>query len=266
MYIEDAIVSENKAIAEGIYRLDLSAPRIAATAQPGQFVNILVHDDLIPLLRRPMSVAGVNGDNLALIYKIFGAGTTIMESWASGQRVNLLGPLGHGWEYDSERLPILVGGGVGLAPINFLHEYLLGISKEHWLVIGARSKKEHFLAHDPANGILLTTDDGSAGFHGTALDGLQSVLRENKNAPHQIFACGPPAMLQAIGTYAVKAALPCQLAVEEMMGCGFGICQGCSIEAKVDADNDQPSYGKRFKLVCMDGPVFHADQLVLNHD
>ena len=188
MYIEDATVIENKVIAEGIHRLVLSASQIAASAQPGQFVNILVHDDLVPLLRRPMSIAGVNKDSIALIYKIFGAGTTIMASWARGQRVNLMGPLGRGWEFDSDSLPILVGGGVGLAPINFLHEYLLGISKEHWLVIGAHSKKEHFLAHDPANGILLTTDDGSAGFHGTALDGLQSVLQENENVFHHVKA------------------------------------------------------------------------------
>ncbi len=262
MVIEQAEVLTNGILARGIYAMELTAPEIASSVQPGQFVNILVSAAWSPLLRRPMSVASRHDDRIGLIYKVFGSGTAAMAGWPPGHQADLLGPLGNGWLPVEDRYPVLVGGGVGIAPISFLHDMLDQAGREHHLIMGARNGAEQFLTHAPDRHITLTTDDGSAGLAGTVIDGLEPVLRRIGTDRVALFGCGPPPMLTALKEFANAHDLPCQLALEEMMGCGFGICQGCSVEIKTEAGRDQSSYRERFQLACLDGPVFWADQLV----
>ncbi|MFB0516152.1 MAG: dihydroorotate dehydrogenase electron transfer subunit [Candidatus Neomarinimicrobiota bacterium] len=261
MVIEEAKVRSNGRLAQGIYTMELTAPVIASSVQPGQFVNTLISEGWFPLLRRPMSVASRSDDRIGLIYKVVGAGTQAMASWTPGQQVNLLGPLGNGWTVDEGTFPVLVGGGVGIAPISFLHEELKDHGIEHHLLMGARDGSEHYLQHAPEENITLTTDNGTVGIKGTAIDGLKVVLNLLSSNSVTIFGCGPPPMLVALKLFVNDQGLPCQLATEEIMGCGFGICQGCSVELKTDVDHHQPSYRQRFKLACIDGPVFWAHEL-----
>lgn len=262
MVIEQAEVVSNGNLARGIYVMELSAPGIAQSIQPGQFVNVLINSTWSPLLRRPMSVASRHDDRIGLIYKVFGSGTETMASWHPGQQVDLLGPLGNGWNAVDTSYPVLVGGGVGIAPISFLHDVLDQEGREHHLIMGARDAEEHFLTHAPEGHITLTTDNGTAGLKGTVVDGLIQVLDQVGSGPITIYGCGPAPMLTALKDFANAHDLPCQLALEEMMGCGFGICQGCSVEIKTEAGKDRHSYRERFQLVCLDGPVFWAHQLV----
>lgn len=261
MVIEQAEVVTNGNLARGIYVMELTAPGIAQSIQPGEFVNILINPTWSPLLRRPMSVASRRDDRIGLIYKVFGSGTEAMASWRPGQPVDLLGPLGNGWSTVDGHYPVLVGGGVGIAPILFLHDVLDQEGREHHLIMGARNEEEQFLTHAPEGHITLTTDDGTAGLKGTVVDGLIQVLDQVGSGPVTIYGCGPAPMLTALKAFANAQDLPCQLALEEMMGCGFGICQGCSVEIKTEGGNDRPSYRERFQLVCLDGPVFWAHQL-----
>jgi len=261
MVIESAKVRSNGRLAQGIYAMELVAPMIASTVKPGQFVNVLIDDGWWPLLRRPMSVAACKDERISLIYKVFGIGTQAMASWPSGQVVNLLGPLGNGWHIMEGIIPVLIGGGVGIAPISFLHDEFNARSIEHYLVIGARDKAEHYLSHAPDENITLTTDNGTIGIKGTAVDGLKIVLEGLSTSKITIFGCGPLPMLEALKSFVLEQGLPCQLAVEEMMGCGFGICQGCSVEMRIKADPAQPGYHQRFRLACTDGPVFWAHEL-----
>ncbi|MEE9464685.1 MAG: dihydroorotate dehydrogenase electron transfer subunit [Candidatus Neomarinimicrobiota bacterium] len=262
MLIEQAQVRSNQALARGLFSMELLAPGIAAVAHPGQFVNILVSTDVTPLLRRPMSVASVEGDTFGLIYKLFGQGTRQMSRWSAGQQVNILGPLGNGWSIPENGLPVLVGGGVGIAPIFFLHKHLLAAGRRHLLIMGARDKSEHFLEHNPSGDVILTTDDGSLGVSGSVIAGLEVALVSTEE-PVSLLGCGPPAMLKALQVFALEQGLACQLAVEEMMGCGFGICMGCSVEVSGNGDSPPEGDSRRFKLACVHGPVFPAGELVL---
>ena len=157
MLLEKCEVRSNKTLASGLYEMNLEGPGISAQARPGQFVNILVNATVTPLLRRPMSVAQVNGTTFGLIYKVLGRGTRELSTWKAGHAADILGPLGNGWSVGDKKLPLLVGGGVGIAPINFLHQQLSQAGTQHQLIMGARNRAEHFLRHQPATGITLTT-------------------------------------------------------------------------------------------------------------
>ena len=255
----------NGPLAKDIYQLELESGQISVAARPGQFVNILIGPTAQPLLRRPMSVAFIHGKRLGLIYKLFGDGTRTMSSWKPGTEVNILGPLGNGWMVEESGTPVLIGGGVGIAPINYLHEYLDSLQREHVLIMGARTAAEHFLEHDLSKDIILTTDDGSAGLAGTVEAGLDQVLRTHSKSAITIYTCGPPVMLVALQKIALERNIPCQLAVEEMMGCGFGICQGCCVAARDNGQADVDSYHTKYKLACIDGPVFWANEIADMH-
>ncbi|MEE9162930.1 MAG: dihydroorotate dehydrogenase electron transfer subunit [Candidatus Neomarinimicrobiota bacterium] len=261
MVIEAAQVRSNRPLASDMYALEMTAPAIAAAVQPGQFVNILIDEGWSPLLRRPMSVASRAGDTLGLIYKIVGPGTHVMASWQAGATVNLMGPLGNGWELAEGLYPVLLAGGVGVAPISYLHDELQSKGIEHQLVMGARSRNQHYLDHTPEKGITLTTDDGSQGIQGSVLAGLEAVVAGLGDTELAVYGCGPPPMLRAVRSYVEERGMACQLAMETMMACGFGFCQGCSIKMAGQFDSGVPSYRERFKLACLDGPVFRADEL-----
>ena len=120
---EIAYVRSNTLIAENTYKAILKAPKISEISKPGQFVNILPSDDWEKAMRRPMSLAGVREDNIELIYKVFGEGTYLMSKWSVNDKIDIIGPLGNFWS-NFEKTPILIGGGVGIAPIMYLSNYL----------------------------------------------------------------------------------------------------------------------------------------------
>ena len=262
MIIEESTVVSNGELAAGIHQIEFHSPVIASSAEPGQFINILISDHWEPLLRRPMSVAGSGGDRIRLIYKVVGRGTGAMASWQPERRVSLLGPLGNGWKHEPGTNAVLLGGGVGIAPILFLHEELLGSGVEHQLIMGARDRSEHFLEHKPKHNIWLTTDNGSLGVKGTILDGLLKVLQDTAYENPCIFGCGPRPMLEALRAFVRERGIPCQIATEEVMGCGIGICQGCNVKIHASAKEQVSDSESSYKLACVDGPVFWAHELV----
>ena len=255
-----ATVKHIKLLARDIWQAELSAPEIARCARPGQFINILPVQDWSAVMRRPMSIAGIREDAVRIIFKVVGEGTRLMSGWQSGQEVDIIGPLGNWWtDYDHE-YPILMGGGVGLAPILFLHEDLIRQGIRHALVLGARTHSEHFLVHNVGEARILTTDDGTTGIKGTVLDGVEEVLKTARPSAVKLFACGPSPMMEAVRVLAVERKYACDLALEQIMACGFGNCQGCVVERK-HGPKTGPTYRHRFALVCKDGPIFNAREL-----
>ena len=261
---EQAQVLTNRQLAAGLSELRLESPQITSAAVPGQFVNVLVSAGWDPLLRRPMSIAGAANGVIALIYKVIGRGTAAMSAWRPGDSADLLGPLGRGWDVPESGFPVLLGGGVGIAPILYLRQSLAAAGRTHHLIMGARTGREQFLGHDPAGGVTLTTDDGSLGVNGTILDGLANfrLLVNNPTNPVLLFGCGPPAMLTGLKQLATSEDIPCQLALEETMACGFGFCQGCSVPMRPPLEGVPHSYRSLYKLGCLDGPVFRAEELL----
>tara|TARA_B100000686_G_C16772422_1_gene966096 strand:- start:1450 stop:2244 length:795 start_codon:yes stop_codon:yes gene_type:complete len=262
MIFEKALVLSNKEIAIGIYEMILAAKKIADNDPfPGQFINISLSDSWLHPLRRPMSIAGFDGSNLRIIYKLFGEGTTILSNKKNGDILDLFGPVGNGFGNPDGRYPILVGGGVGLAPILWLHKLFTQKGIVHHTIIGARSMSEHFLKHAPEDNFLLATDDGSIGEKGTVMPVLRDIWKNFVNP--KLYACGPELMLKAVNDFALQKTINCELSVESYMACATGICQGCIVE-KSDANisESEHTYHERYSLVCINGPVYNAGEIL----
>ena len=261
IFNESARVISNKEIAFNTYESYIYSPQIAKLALPGQFINILPSADWVNVMRRPMSIASQVDDSISIIYKPIGIGTEIMKEWKVNDRVDIIGPLGNHWIRYENYYPILIGGGVGIAPILNLHNDLNDKSISHTLIMRAQSKRDHFIEHQPEKSIYMATDDGSVGIKGNVIDVLDSLCSKDKL---KIFSCGPPAMMEALKVYSNINNIKCDLALETVMACGIGICQGCSVELEGNKENKH-SYRDKFSLVCMDGPIFDAKKVKTCH-
>ena len=260
MIIEKVNIKLNHQIAENIWEMVFEAPNIASKyVGAGQFVSILANDSWGHPLRRPMSIASVEKNNISIIYKIFGDVKNILSKKNKGDSVELLGPIGNTFSIsESNSFPILVGGGVGLAPILNLKHQCEQSNIDHVIIIGSKNSNEQFMRHEPHNNIYLTTDDGSIGEHGTVMKPLENIIKEHKN-PY-LYACGPEPMMKAIRNYSTDNQISAQLSVESYMGCGVGLCQGCVIH-NVSEDLDEHTYHQKYSLVCVDGPVYDAKDI-----
>ncbi len=252
-----ARVRFNKKVAQRTFLMGLESPEIVAEAGPGHFVMIRVSEGSAPLLRRPFSICSVESDSLFLIlYRVVGQGTSIMSEAGMGDRLSVLGPLGKGFEMpQSGEVPILVAGGVGIAPIIFLARTL--DSGKALLMTGFRTSDE--IVDKKACGlsdyqISIATDDGTAGHPGFVTDLLEDHLDGDKKGTPSVFACGPTPMLKKVAAMTQSRGVPCQVSLESFMACGVGACQGCAVQA---ASAQEQAYFH----VCEDGPVFHSESL-----
>lgn len=225
--------------------------RLAAQAAPGQFLHIRCDGRQ---LRRPISIGHVEGDRLTLIFEVKGAGTRWLSMRNPGDRLDVLGPLGHGFpveEYAGKVL--LAGGGVGAPPLSFAAQRL----READAVLAFRSADRVMLRKEFAaccGMVKIMTDDGSAGQKGFAAQGVREML--GQGGYEAVFACGPGIMLKTVAEAAEKAGVPCYVSMEERMGCGIGACLGCSVPLR---DSNGTRHMAR---ACADGPVFRAEEVI----
>ncbi|MDP2938151.1 MAG: dihydroorotate dehydrogenase electron transfer subunit [Candidatus Omnitrophota bacterium] len=253
----------NKKIKGNYFYLVLRAPKIAKESLPGQFLNIKVNDTYEPLLRRPVSIHIVKGANIELLYEVVGKATEILSRRKTGEYLDVIGPLGNGFNYPLSAirypLSVLVAGGMGIAPLIFLAEKLLKprVSRhklEVVVLIGAKTKDQILCEKELKNlgcEVKIATDDGSKGFKGYASELLKEVLSTIDYRLSTIYACGPKPMLKEIAKISKKHTIPAQLSLEEHMACGIGACLGCVVNTK-----------EGFKRVCKEGPVFDGDGII----
>lgn len=241
-------------LAPDVFRLTLQAPRIAAVAQPGQFVMVRVVDGLDPLLRRPFSIhRSLSDGNISLLFKVIGKGTAMLARRCVGDELDVVGPLGNGFEFSDERPVCLIGGGMGIAPLLFLAEQLHSsgrATKKDHVLLGARNKDELTPLADEFSAlgytVQLATDDGSIGHKGFIPDLLDFILP----TVEQVYTCGPHLMMKNVVRQCQQAEVSCQVSLETHMACGMGACLGCTVNGK-----------RGLVHVCKQGPVFNADQL-----
>lgn len=257
IFQENATVIYTREIADNTFETMLHSPQISINSKPGQFINILPSSDWEYMMRRPMSIASQGEDKISIIYKVVGDGTRLMREWEIGTLVDIIGPLGNFWTKYEDCEPVLIGGGVGIAPIMNLKKHLDDLEISNHLIMGARTSTEHFLAHEPNKQIYMSTDDGSLGIRGTVLDALGLI---NQKANIKIFACGPPGMMEAVKVFSINNNIVCDLAIETIMACGVGICQGCTVELNQDSKGEN-SYRQKYALACIDGPIFNAKDI-----
>ena len=279
MYDEVVPVTENRPLSGSHFLLSVESPRQAESARPGQFamVRILGRSDV--LLRRPMSIYDLRAANfdgkrarnqdspriLQFLYKVVGHGTRLMAELKPGDKVGLLGPLGHGF-FEEEYLPrvheadeiLHVAGGIGIAALLLPAKRLAEAGFRQRLFMGGRTKADLIGVGDfklLVRGSLLATEDGSEGYRGFVTRPLEEYLARHSDKKYLLMACGPWAMLRATVELAGKHDHPCLVSMENRMGCGLGVCLGCCIRV-------QGSGHEAYQRVCTEGPVFWADKIV----
>ncbi len=256
MFRLKAKVIKNIEVAPKYYKISLSSAKIAQAALPGQFLEAKVADTSEVLLRRPFSIHRVCANIIEILYEVKGKGTQWLSRVRPGQSLDIIGPLGNGFNYQSSvvRRPsfVLVAGGMGVAPLLFLAQKLKG--KNTLVLIGARTKKQILCESEFKKlgyQVKIATDDGSKGFQGRVTDLLRSQLSTVNCELLTIYACGPKPMLRAISAVAGRYNIDAQASLEEHMACGIGACLGCVVKTE-----------EGFKRVCKDGPVFNAKEIV----
>ena len=244
----DAIIKSNTKVMPNIYLLWAKASAIAEAARPGQFVMVRASDNNDRILRRPLGIHRVNDKGeIALLYEVVGAGTEWLAQCRKGEHVDILGPMGRGFDVTSQHL-LLVAGGVGIAPLVFLAERAVADGRKVTLLFGAKTAKQVYPKKLLPAGVdfVPVTQDGLIEKKGMVTD----VLSELVGSADEIFACGPAAMYKAMSQMKVLDGKRIQVSMEARMGCGFGLCNGCSIKTR---------HG--MKRVCDDGPVFELNEI-----
>lgn len=237
-------IESNDLEARDTYRIVLRSDSLV-TAASGQFVDLALPGYY---LRRPISISDCRPDAVILYYKVVGEGTRALAQMVPGAALELLLPLGNGFHPEKCAADaLLIGGGLGVAPLYLLAKELLAQGKHATAVLGFNKADEICLADDlKALGIpvLIATMDGSVGTKGFVTDAIAAA----KPVFDRFYACGPLPMLKAV-CKALDA--PGEVSLEERMGCGAGFCYGCTV---------QTANGPR--RVCADGPVFDKEEVL----
>ena len=260
---EKTTVASHVEAGPGYRFLVLDAPQLAERLAPGQFVHVRVPALEASALRRPFSVFDADGGQVTLLYKTVGRGTAALNAAQPGDALAVMGPLGHGFPEVCKGVPLLVGGGFGVAPLYFLAKRLLARdgARTPVLFVGGRTKDD-LLALDrfAALGVEVrtATNDGSAGVKGFVTEPLDEVLVDlrQKGEPFELFTCGPDGLLKAVAQRATGTGMPGWISMDRHMVCGVGACFACIQKIKL------PN-GETFNArCCVNGPVFKAEDLV----
>ncbi len=237
-------------IASDVYSLYLRVGDMAKEAVPGQFVAVYCNDKS-RLLPRPISICEalpLKGQ-IRLVYRVVGDGTEEFSKLHAGSFVEVMGPLGNGYELLNKKA-ILIAGGIGIPPMLELAKRL---SCEKEIVLGYRD--EIFLKDEfsPLGRVTIASEDGAHGIKGNVMDAIKSAGVTGK----AIYACGPAPMLKAVKAYGLEQGMITQISLEEKMACGIGACLACVCNSR---DVDGHSHVKN-KRICKEGPVFYAEEV-----
>jgi dihydroorotate dehydrogenase electron transfer subunit len=261
MFEETALITCNRQIGKDIWIMGFQSVNLASIANPGQFLMVHLHRTTNdPLLRRPFSIHRIQEENqLMILYKVVGKGTLLLSSLRENDPVSVIGPLGNGFTMcKPDEKPLLISGGMGVAPLFFFAQRLHKIQKQKTkMFLGFTTSQEVILIDELKDlniDLSLTTEDGSLGIPGLVTDLLDKYLRQKFTKKPVLYACGPPLMLKKIAHMAAISKLRCYVSLEGSMACGLGICQGCAVKA----GNNQ---NKPYYYVCQDGPVFSSEMI-----
>ena len=247
----DLVVKEIQQVNANCVLLVMASDTPFPEVRPGQFAELRIDQTPTVVLRRPISVHSFNAvkNEIGFLVQIVGDGTKWLGSLKAGDKVNTLLPLGNGFTMPAEpgKKYLLVGGGVGSAPLYYLAEELKRGGHEFTILIGARSAKDLYCreAYEALGRVEYTTEDGSLGEKGYVTN--HSLLAEKYD---YIYTCGPKPMMMAVARYARESGIACEVSLENKMACGLGACLCCVEDTK-----------EGHKCVCTDGPVFSIDEL-----
>ena len=259
MQLQAKLVKKEQ-LKDDIFKFSVEAQEIVNIAKSGQFLEIRVTDQVEPFLRRTISIYNLDKENgiLEFIFQVKGKGTKILAQKQEGELIDIIGPLGNGtFEYSKYQNLAIIGGGIGIFPLYELAKEAKLDGKNVNTYLGFRNKEFVTLEEEFKNvstSLCLATDDGSYGKNGFAINFLKEDIEKEKI--DSIFACGPMPMLRAVKALAMEKNIPCQVSLEEKMGCGIGVCLGCAVKT-AESSSDSSEY----KHVCKAGPVFEAGEV-----
>ena len=243
-----APVIANTEVMPGVHLIWLESPQIASEAQPGQFVMVRCGEET--LLRRPLSIHQRDSNKIALLFAVVGKGTAWLSQRKTGDNIDIFGPLGNGYSiHPTSHNLLLVAGGIGIAPLGFLAQKAVGQGCSVRLLLGASTASQLYPKHLlPAEAeLIIATEDGTDGQQGI----VTNLIPKYVDRADQIFACGPVGMYQAMAKMPELRNKPVQISLEVRMGCGLGVCYGCTVKTK-----------SGLKQVCADGPVFDLEDII----
>jgi dihydroorotate dehydrogenase electron transfer subunit len=278
-------IVSNKRMTENCWRVVLDTPQISSKVKPGQFVHVRIGGENGPLFRRPFSVfrrvpLKENRLGIEIVYKVIGTGSRVMTGLRKGDTLDIIGPLGRGFDLDrSKSIHVVVAGGTGAACLFLLAEEISKAGLPLKVLLGADTKASVLLKKEYAslNGeVMVSTDDGTYGFHGFVTQMLDRGFQEgNISTDCAIYSSGPEPMLKALAPVCQKYRIPAQVSVERHMMCGIGACLACV--CKVDPNHiwknrdlgsshiqSVPDSEFGYALVCKDGPVFSMNEVILD--
>jgi len=237
-------IASHKNIAPRVFLLALASASMADQARPGQFVHLKPVAPGPLLLRRPFSIHRVTGKVIYIMYRVVGRGTSLLSSMVKGEELDVIGPLGKGFEIRrSFKEHVILAGGMGLAPMYFLADRLKVLKLGQKIFYGCSGKKD--LLPCSITGKIIATDDGSCGHRGFVTDVFLKHLPQYRKPA--VYACGPWPMLRQTARICHQHQIDCQVLLEAMMACGVGACQGCVVKGT-----------NGYLTVCHQGPVFNS--------
>jgi len=216
---------------------------------PGQFINIKTSHSTDPLLRRPISIFDTEGNIISIVVRVIGKGTELISRMKPGS-LDIIGPLGKGFTIEKNKNVLLVGGGVGNAPLYYLMRKLKSEGTKVTYIYSVKNKDFIFAKNEYqtlADDFIITTDDGSDGIKGTAIDALKDISSKSYD---RIYCCGPDPMMERVVQIS-DANTPLEVSVENYFGCGVGLCVGCTVDTVTG-----------YKRACIDGPVFDGREIL----
>ncbi|GAB4112521.1 MAG: dihydroorotate dehydrogenase electron transfer subunit [Candidatus Caldatribacteriota bacterium] len=267
--LKTKIISKQELVPH-IFLLKLKAPLLTQSAIPGQFIHIQCSENNHPLLRRPFSLHRIDKEKgeVYILFRVVGEGTKILSQRKEGEYLDILGPLGNGFNLNLDsRFIMLVGGGMGVAPLLALAEEGVKMGKKVKVLISALTKnliiREEAFKKCGAE-VEAITEDGSYSRRGLITELLRENLNKKNFIPDQLFACGPKVMLREIVKICADFHLENQISLEERMGCGIGACLGCVCKIKVVENKDGQNFQNNYvyKRICSDGPIFKGEEVV----
>ena len=232
-----------KEINKSVYSIEFLSPTLKNIV-PGEYVSILCEE---LTLRRPFSVANFENNTVTVLFKKRGKGTQYMSSLKVGDKIEFSAPLGNTFKIENKKT-LLIGAGIGVAPLFYLNKKLKEIGAETYFAAGFLTKDDILGDFD-----LVTTDDGTTDNKGSICDYLKLLIAGVN--PEKIVSCAPHPVLKLIAIEAAKKGIECEIAMEKVMACGIGVCRGCVIQIEKNGKIQNAT-------VCKDGPVFNAAEVV----
>lgn len=248
------------ALSDDVFNMSIKSQYICQNSKPGQFVNIRCCEGSELLLRRPISISGTDKKNgtFNIVFAVKGKGTRYLSQRKPGEILDIVGPCGNTFDNAEKYKNVIVaGGGIGVFPLLYLIEMLKGSYKSS--LLGFRSKEDLLLLDEfikCSDSVGICTNDGSAGEKALVTEMLEKELNGERKWDI-IYACGPYEMLRRVHQIASGHNVPCQVSLEQRMGCGIGACLACACKIKNMGVN-----GWTYKHVCKDGPVFWSSDVI----